>query len=122
MLYGHARVSTIVRPLTATRPSGRGRVAEPLLNSASDFAEIVLAVLAIPETLERCRIKRTAVGRAGAKAQNVIYGRKQKLTLYQQRETQERLAKGGAQRSVAGSYRVAQSTISRLSPVQGTNA
>jgi DNA invertase Pin-like site-specific DNA recombinase len=103
--------------------AGIRSLAEPFLDTTSDFAEIVLAILGVAAKLERRRIiDRTERGRADAKAKGVKFGRKPKLTPYQQREAQERLAKGDTQRSVARSYGVAQSTISRLPPMQVTNA
>jgi DNA invertase Pin-like site-specific DNA recombinase len=94
-------------------------LAEPFLDTTSDFAEIVLAILGVAAKLEHRRIKeRTARGRADAKAKGVRFGRKPKLTLHQEREAQQRVAAGETQRSVARSYNVSQSTISRRAPVQ----
>src|SRR3954470_20543834 len=89
--------------------------AEPFLDTTSDFAEMVFAILGVAAKLERRRMsKRTARGRADAKSKGVKFGRKPKLTSHQQREAQQRLAAGETQRSVARSYNVSQSTISRL--------
>jgi hypothetical protein len=57
---------------------------------------------------------RTARGRADAKANGVKFGRKPILTPHQQQEALKRLEAGETQRSVARSYNVSQSTISRL--------
>ena len=66
-------------------------------------------------TLERRSIlERTARGRADAKTNGVKFGRKSILTPHQQKEARARLAAGETQRSVARSYNVSQSTISRL--------
>ena len=100
------------------REAGAGlrSLAEPFLNTTSDFAEIVLAILGVAAKLERRRIlERTAHGRAAAKAQGVKFGRKPKLTPHQQREGRRRVEAGEPQRSVARSYNVSQATISRLS-------
>src|SRR5271154_3613732 len=97
--------------------AGLRSLAEPVLDTTSDFAELVLAMLGVSAKLERRRIvERTARGRADAKAKGVKFGRKPKLTPHQQREAQERLAAGETQRSVARSYNVNQATISRLMP------
>lgn len=89
--------------------------AEPVVDTTSDFAELVLAMLGVAAKLERRRIiERTARGRADAKANGVKFGRKPSLTPHQQREARERLAAGETQRSVARSYNVSQATISRL--------
>jgi DNA invertase Pin-like site-specific DNA recombinase len=98
---------------------GLRSLAEPFLDTTSDFAEAVLAILGVAAKLERRRIlDRTAHGRAAAKAQGVTFGRKPKLTLHQMREAAARVAAGEPQRAVARSYNVSQATISRLSQTQ----
>ncbi len=95
--------------------AGIKSLAEPFLDTTSDFAEIIFAILCVAAKLERRRIlERTARGRAEAKERGVKFGRKPKLTAHQQREAWARLAKGERQRSVARSYNVSQATISRL--------
>ena len=95
--------------------AGIRSLAEPFLDTTSDFAEIVFAILGVAAKLERRRIlERTARGHADAKAKGVKFGRKPKLTPHQQREAQKRIAAGERQRSVARSYNVSQATISRL--------
>jgi DNA invertase Pin-like site-specific DNA recombinase len=90
-------------------------LAEPFLDTTSDFAEIIFAILGVAAKLERRRIaERTAQGRADAKAKGVKFGRKPALTPHQQQEARKRLAEGETQRSVARSYNVSQATISRL--------
>jgi DNA invertase Pin-like site-specific DNA recombinase len=97
--------------------AGLRSLAEPVVDTNSDFAEIVFAILGVAAKLEQSRIKeRTARGRADAKAKGVKFGRKPKLTLHQQREAQKRIAAGETQRSIARSYNVSQATISRLCP------
>lgn len=95
--------------------AGLRSLAEPVVDTTSDFAELVLAMLGVAAKLERRRIiERTARGRADAKAKGVRFGRKPKLTPFQQAEAKQRLAEGETQRSVARSYNVSQSTIARL--------
>jgi DNA invertase Pin-like site-specific DNA recombinase len=95
--------------------AGLRSLAEPVLDTTGDFAELVLAMLGVAAKLERRRIaERTALGRADAKVKGVKFGRKPKLTPHQQREARERVDAGEPQRSVARSYNVDQSTISRL--------
>jgi DNA invertase Pin-like site-specific DNA recombinase len=95
--------------------AGRRSIAEPFVDTTSDFAELVLAMLDVAAKLERPRIlERTARGRADAKAKGVKFGRKPKLTAHQRREVLERIDAGETQRSVARSYNVSQVTISRL--------
>ena len=95
--------------------AGLRSIAEPVVDTTSDFAELVLAMLGVAAKLERRRIaERTARGRADGKAKGVRFGRKPKLTSHQQREARERIEAGETQRSVARSYNVSQATISRL--------
>jgi DNA invertase Pin-like site-specific DNA recombinase len=95
--------------------AGIRSLSEPYLDTTSDFAEIVFAILGVAAKLERRRIlERTARGRADAKANGVKFGRKPILTQHQQQEARKRLEAGETQRSVARSYNVSQSTISRL--------
>jgi len=91
-----------------------------VVDTTSDFAELVLAMLGVAAKLERRRIiERTARGRADAKANGVQFGRKPKLTAHQQREARKRIDAGETQRSVARSYNVSQATISRLTAAEG---
>ena len=63
--------------------AGLRSIAEPVVDTTSDFAELVLAMLGVAAKLERRRIKeRTSLGRANAKARGVKFGRKPKLTLH----------------------------------------
>ena len=80
--------------------AGIRSLAEPYLDTTSDFAEIVFAILGVATKLERRRIlERTARGRADAKANGVKFGRKPTLTPHQQKEARERL--DAARRSAA---------------------
>jgi DNA invertase Pin-like site-specific DNA recombinase len=94
--------------------------AEPYLDTTSDdttsdIAEIVFAILGLAAKPERrCILERTARGRADAKAKGVKFGRKPILTRHQRKEARKRLESGETQRSVARSYNVSQSMISRL--------
>ena len=99
--------------------AGLRSLAEPVVDTTSDFAELVLAMLGVAAKLERRRIiERTARGRADAKANGVKFGRKPKLTPHQQREARQRI-ENARQRNVARSYNVSQTTISRLSGATG---
>ena len=100
--------------------AGIRSLAEPFLDTTSDLAEVVFAILGVAAKLERRRfLERTERGRADAKAKGVKFGRKPKLTEHQQREARARVAAGETQRSVARSYNVSQSTISRHAPPVG---
>src|SRR5271154_322843 len=96
--------------------AGIRSLAEPFLDTTSDFAEIVFAILGVAAKLERRRIlDRTARGRADAKEKGVKFGRKPILTPHQQREAiKRRDVDGETLRSIARSYNVSPATISRL--------
>jgi DNA invertase Pin-like site-specific DNA recombinase len=95
--------------------AGLRSLAEPVVDTTSDFAELVLAMLGVAAKLERRRIaERTARGRVDAKSKGVKFGRKPTLTPHHQREARDRLAAGETQRSIARNYNVSQATISRL--------
>jgi len=95
--------------------AGLRSLAEPVLDTTGDFAELVLAMLGVAAKLERRRIiERTARGRADAKTAGVKFGRKPTLTPHQQREARQRIEQGETQRSIARSFNVSQATISRL--------
>jgi DNA invertase Pin-like site-specific DNA recombinase len=97
--------------------AGLRSLAEPVLDTTGDFADLVLAMLGVAAKLERRRIaERIARGRADAKAKGVKFGRKPIMTPHQQREARARVEAGEPQRSVARSYNVSQATISRLAP------
>jgi DNA invertase Pin-like site-specific DNA recombinase len=95
--------------------AGLRSLAEPVLDTMGDSAELVLAMLGVAVKLERHRIaERTARGRADAKANGVKFGRKPILTPHQQQEARKRVEAGEPQRSVARRYNVSQATISSL--------
>ncbi len=96
--------------------AGLRSIAEPVVDTTSDFAELVLAMLGVAAKLERRRIKeRTALGRANAKDRGVKFGRKPKLTEHQRKEAIKRREKGEETlREIAQSYNVSHQTISRL--------
>ena len=96
--------------------AGLRSLAEPIVDTTSDFAEVVLAILGVAAKLERRRIaERTARGRADAKAQGIKFGRKPKLTIHQQLEAVKRRdVDGETLRSIGRSYNVSAQTIGRL--------
>jgi hypothetical protein len=103
--------------LHAVKEAGAGfrSLAEPMVDTTSQFAEVIIAVLGIAASWERERItERTAAGRVQARARGVKFGRKTALTSHQQAEALERLAAGDTQRTVAALFNVSQATISRL--------
>jgi DNA invertase Pin-like site-specific DNA recombinase len=108
--------------LHAVKEAGAGfrSIAEPMVDTTSQFAEVIIAVLGIVASWERARIsERTTIGRVQAKARGVKFGRRSALTPHQQSEALQRLAAGDTQRTVAALLGVDQATISRLSRKQG---
>ena len=103
--------------LHGVKEAGAGfrSIAEPMVDTTSQFAEVVIAVLGIAASYERQRItERTAAGRVQARGRGVKFGRKSALTPHQQAEALDRLAAGDTQRTVAALFNVSQATISRL--------
>lgn len=95
--------------------AGLCSLAEPVLDTTGDFAELVPAMQGVAAKLEHRRIaERTARGRADAKANGVQFGRKPILTSHQHKEARARVEADKPQRSVACSYNNSQATISRL--------
>jgi DNA invertase Pin-like site-specific DNA recombinase len=97
--------------------AGRRSLAEPVVDTTSEFAELVLDMRGVAAKLERRRIAEcTAGGRADARSRGVNFGRKPSLTAHQQCEARKRLMERETQRSIARSFSfvVGQATISRL--------
>src|SRR5260370_21935967 len=67
--------------------AGLRSIAEPVVDTTADFAELVLAMLGVAAKLERRRIaERPARGRPDAEPKGLKFGRKPKLTVHQLRE------------------------------------
>ncbi|WP_083467664.1 recombinase family protein [Methylobacterium tarhaniae] len=110
-----ADLLTIARDLKAAGVGLRS-IAEPIIDTTSDLANVVLAVLGLAAKLEHKRLREwTAAGRAKAKADGVKFGPKPKLTLHQQREAiSRRDIDGESPASIGRSFNVSRQTISRL--------
>ncbi len=90
------------------------------MDTTSQFADVIIAVLGVAASYERHRItERTAAGRVQAKARGVKFGQRAALTPHQQTKALQRLAAGDTQRTVAALFDVDQATISRLHRNQG---
>lgn len=103
--------------LHAVKEAGAGfrSIAEPMVDTTSQFADVIIAVLGVAASYERHRItERTTAGRVQAKARGVKFGRRAALTPHQQSEALQRLAAGDTQRTVAALLGVSQATISRI--------
>src|SRR6476660_7609310 len=82
--------------------------------------KLMLTVLGGLAEFERHLIlSRTNEGRVRAKARGVKFGRRLKLTPYQQTEARARIAQGETLSAVAKSFGVSHMTISRLAGVAG---
>jgi DNA invertase Pin-like site-specific DNA recombinase len=89
---------------------------DPLFDTTSSQGRLVSTLLAAIAEFERELIKeRTGDGRTRAMAKGVKFGRKPKLSDYQRQEAIQRRAVGETLASIAKSYAVDISMISRLS-------
>jgi DNA invertase Pin-like site-specific DNA recombinase len=89
---------------------------DPLFDTTSSQGRLVSTLLAAIAEFERELIKeRTGAGRTRAMAKGVKFGRKPKLSDYQRKEAIQRRAAGETLASIAKSYAVDISMISRLS-------
>jgi DNA invertase Pin-like site-specific DNA recombinase len=89
---------------------------DPLFDTTSSQGRLVSTLLAAIAEFERELIKeRTGDGRTRAMAKGVKFGRKPKLSDYQRKEAIQRRAAGETLASIAKSYAVDISMISRLS-------
>jgi DNA invertase Pin-like site-specific DNA recombinase len=90
-------------------------LAEPWIDTTNEFGEILAAVVGyFAHRTWVDVIRRTAAGRERAKANGVKFGRKPKLSPEQRQEALARRAAGESQSTVALSFEVSCSTISRL--------
>jgi DNA invertase Pin-like site-specific DNA recombinase len=90
-------------------------LADAWADTTTPHGRLMVTVLGGLAEFEASLIKaRTSAGRDRAKANGVRFGRKPKLSAYQQREALARLDAGEAQSAIARSFAVDQSTISRL--------
>ena len=88
---------------------------DPLFDTSSSQGRLLMAVLAAISEFERDLIReRTGEGRKRAMAAGVKFGRKRKLSDYQRAEAVRRRAAGETLASIARSYAVDISMISRL--------
>jgi len=98
-----------------TAGAGFRSLAEPLVDTTSEMAEVIIAVLGIAAKWERGRIaERTAEGRRQAQERGVKFGRRPKLTPHQKKQVLKRIYSGDTQRTIALDLNVSQATISRL--------
>jgi DNA invertase Pin-like site-specific DNA recombinase len=88
---------------------------DPWCDTTSAHGKLMVTVLGGLAEFERHLIlARTSDGRARARAREVKFGRKQKLTSHQRQEALARREAGEALAEIGRSYNVSHSTISRL--------
>jgi DNA invertase Pin-like site-specific DNA recombinase len=97
------------------KKAGFRSLSDPWADTTTAHGRLMLTVLGGLAEFERELIRiRTSEGRARAKANGQSLGRKPKLTPHQQHEAIQRRDQGELIRSIARSYNVNPSTISRL--------
>lgn len=95
--------------------AGLRSLSEPLVDTTSEFSDLILAVLGLAAKFERRRIlERTKWGRAQALAKGVKFGRPSKLNLAERRQALNRRELGEPITAIAKDFNVSCSTISRL--------
>ncbi|MCF2525416.1 recombinase family protein [Bradyrhizobium sp. G127] len=95
--------------------AGLKSLAEPLVNTTSEFSDLVLAVLGLAAKFERRRMmERTARGRAEARANGVKFGRPSKLSPMEREQAICRRGAGESISAIAKDFNVSHSTISRI--------
>ncbi len=88
---------------------------EAWADTTTPAGKLMLVVIGGIAEFERARIlERTSEGRTRAKLAGVRFGRPNVLTAFQRTEALDRLAQGESQTSIARSFNVSHSTISRL--------
>jgi DNA invertase Pin-like site-specific DNA recombinase len=97
------------------RGAGFKALKDAWADTTTPHGKLLLTILGGIGEFERTLIlSRTHEGRVRAKANGVKFGRKPKLSPFQQAEALERLAKGDSQTAVARTFGVDQTTISSL--------
>lgn len=97
------------------RGSGFRSIGDPWADTTTPHGRLMLTVLGGLAEFERELIRaRTGEGRTRAMARGIKFGRKPKLSPHQRKEAIARRNAGESESTIAASYNVNQSTISRL--------
>jgi DNA invertase Pin-like site-specific DNA recombinase len=113
---GPFKTLSILNEITSRRAVYKS-LAEPWADTTHELGEVLAALVGyIARKSREDLIRRTSAGRERARASGVRFGRKPKLSPIEQQEVRARRAAGESQSSVALTYNVSCSTISRLSP------
>lgn len=114
---GPFKTLSILNEITS-RGAAYKSLAEPWADTTHELGEVLAALVGyIARKTREDIIRRTAAGRERARANGVKFGRRPKLSPSERDAVRQRLAAGDSQRTVARSYRVSASTISRLAVV-----
>jgi DNA invertase Pin-like site-specific DNA recombinase len=99
----------------ADRGAGFKVLDNPAMDTTSAHGRLLVSVLGSIAEFERELIRaRCTDGIKNAKIRGVRFGRPNSLTAHQRAEARERRSKGESLMSIAASYNVSHSTISRL--------
>jgi len=112
---GPFKMLSVLNEITSRRAAYKS-LAEPWADTTHEFGEVLVAILGyIGRKTREDVLRRTTAGRERARANGVRFGRPPKLSLIEQQQVLARRAAGESQSSVALTYNVSCSTISRLS-------
>lgn len=116
---GPFKTLAILNEITS-RGAAYKSLAEPWADITHELGEVLAALVGyVSRKTREDIIRRTTAGRERARANGVKFGRKPKLSPCERDLARQRLAAGESQRTVARSYRVSASTISRLGQIVG---
>jgi DNA invertase Pin-like site-specific DNA recombinase len=111
---GPFKMLSVLQEITSRGASYKS-LAEPWADTTHELGEVLAALIGyIARKTREDIIRRTTAGRERAKQNGVKFGRTPKLDQVQRAEVIKRLAAGEDALSVAASYHVSRSTISRL--------
>jgi DNA invertase Pin-like site-specific DNA recombinase len=111
---GPFKTLSILNEITSRGAAYRS-LAEPWADTTHELGEVLAALVGyIARKTREDIIRRTTAGRERAKANGVKFGRKPKLSPAQRRQALARREAGESQSAIARSFRVSESTISRL--------
>ncbi len=113
---GPFRMLSVLNEITSRGAAYRS-LAEPWADTTHELGEVLAALIGyIARKTREDIIRRTTAGRERARANGVKFGRKPKLSPADRTEAIARRAAGESQATIARSYAVSSSTISRLGP------
>lgn len=111
---GPFKTLSVLQDITSRGASYKS-LAEPWADTTTEFGEVLAAIVGyIGRKTREDILRRTSAGRERAKARGVKFGRRPKLSETQRQEALARKCAGERLASVARSYKVSATTISRL--------